>query len=174
MSDSPKPVFLVDAYSDPVILKINGRASYLNCGPVGRFFSQVVGEGRRNMVVDFSQCTGMDSTFLGILAGAALEFRKMEPPGTLTLTRLGERNLELVKNLGLHRILHLDTGDVTDLRESATSSGAGELLGEDKTSANMILRAHENLVKADQGNLQKFQDVLSYLKAEAEKQEDGT
>lgn len=170
MPDNQQSVFLVDAYSDPVVLKINGRANYLNCAPVGRFFSQIVSEGRRNLVIDFSLCTGMDSTFLGILAGAALEFRKMNPPGNLILTRLGERNLDLVKNLGLHRILHVDTGNETDLRGAATSAGGGDLLGEEKSNAQLILQAHENLVKADRNNLQKFQDVLSYLKAEADKQ----
>jgi anti-sigma B factor antagonist len=30
MSDTAKPVFLVDAYSDPVVVRIEGRASFLN------------------------------------------------------------------------------------------------------------------------------------------------
>lgn len=158
--DNSQPVFQVDAYSDPAILRIVGRASYLNCGPIGEFFRHMAKEGKQDVVVDFAKCTGMDSTFLGILAGAALEFRKQEPPTQLHLVRMGTRNLELVRNLGLHRILDVDNGDF----EMAFADKKMEAAQESAADAQAILHAHESLVAADQGNRQKFQDVLSYLK----------
>lgn len=164
MSDenSGQPAFLVDAYSDPAILRIDGRASYLNCGPIGEFFRRMVKEGKRDVVVDFSQCSGMDSTFLGILAGAALEFRKMEPKGELHLVRMGSRNLELVRNLGLHRILDVDSGNF----QMNFSDNGLEAANEAAADSKSILQAHEALVEADKGNRQKFQDVLSFLKVQ--------
>ena len=53
----------------------------------------------------------MDSTFLGVLAGIALELRKRTPKGSLVLARMGQRNLELIRNLGLHQLLTVDTAD---------------------------------------------------------------
>lgn len=158
-----QPVFLVDAYADPAIMRIDGRASYLNCGPIGEFFRHMAKEGKREVIVDFANCTGMDSTFLGILAGAALEFRKQEPPAHLRLVRMNDRNLELVRNLGLYRILEVESGDF-DMSFAGRSLEAAEI---GAANAKSILHAHEALVEADSGNQQKFQDVLSYLKIQA-------
>jgi anti-anti-sigma regulatory factor len=108
MPDPAKPVFLVDVYSDPVLVRVDGRAAFGNSGALRDFFRELARQGRTRFVVDFQHCTSMDSTFLGVLAGAALELRRMDPPGTLTLARLGERNLELICNLGLHRLAVVD------------------------------------------------------------------
>lgn len=166
-SNSDQPAFLVDAYSDPAILSINGRASYLNCGPIGEFFRRMVADGRREVVVDFQNCTGMDSTFLGILAGAALEFRKMEPVGNLHLIRMNERNLELVRNLGLHRILDVESAGY----KMNFSEGSLKPADQGAADSKVILRAHEALVEADKGNRQKFQDVLAFLKVQTGEEE---
>lgn len=162
-------IFLVDGYSEPAILKINGRASYTNSAPVGKFLNQMVKEKKSNVVLDFADCTGMDSTFLGIMAGAALEFKKMDPPGTMTLCRLGTRNLELVRNLGLHRILRVDCGDYNMTFDDEGSAVLDTLDKSEIANAKTILKAHENLVAADEGNLKKFQDVLAYLRVQVDK-----
>ena len=111
MPDPSKPSFLVDAYTDPVLVRIDGRASFMNSGSLKDFFSEMIRQGKNRFVIDFAHCTSMDSTFLGVLAGAALELRKLNPPGTLTLARVGERNLELIRNLGLHRLAIVDAGN---------------------------------------------------------------
>ncbi|MDR2673762.1 MAG: STAS domain-containing protein, partial [Opitutaceae bacterium] len=105
-----KSVFLVDAYSDPVIIRIEGRASCQNSGCVSNFFEQRINEGHIRFVVDFQRCDSMDSTFLGVLAGAGLRLRKLSPPGSLVLVRIAPRNLELIRNLGLHHLVTVDTG----------------------------------------------------------------
>ena len=91
--DPAKPVYLVDAYSDPVVIRLDGRASFLNSACLRDFVSQMLKSGKTRFAIDFLRCTSMDSTFLGVLAGAALELRRLTPPGTLTLARVGERNL---------------------------------------------------------------------------------
>src|SRR5690606_31779294 len=111
MPEKDNSEFLVDAYSDPAIVKIRGRVSFMNSGPWRDFFSKVIQSDKRRFIVDFADCASMDSTFLGILAGAALELRKRDPKGSIVLCRLGARNLELVRNLGLHRIMTVDPGD---------------------------------------------------------------
>jgi len=163
MPDSTKPVFLVDAYADPVVVRIEGRASFMNSGGLKDFFAELVKQGKRRFVVDFRLCASMDSTFLGVLAGAALELRRQSPPGSLTLTRVGERNLELIRNLGLHRLATVDTGthsmnpmgNITPLTEQTRS---------EIESARLVLEAHENLVTTDEANAAKFQDVMAFLR----------
>jgi anti-sigma B factor antagonist len=163
MSDSAKPVFLVDAYTDPVVVRIEGRASFLNSGGLKDFFGEMIRQGKIRFVVDFKQCASMDSTFLGVLAGAAIELRRQAAPGSLTLTRVGERNLELIRNLGLHRLATVDTGS-----QAPGTAGPGQALTQQARSeiehARLVLEAHENLIATDPDNAAKFQDVLAFLR----------
>jgi anti-sigma B factor antagonist len=164
MSATASSTYLVDTTSDPVMIRILGRASFQNSASLKDFLSDMRRQGRNRFVIDFHHCTSMDSTFLGVLAGAALELRKNAASGSLVLCRVGERNLELVQNLGLHRLLLIDTGAV-----NCTESASGVLLpGQAKfnelDNARLVLAAHENLIEVDDANRTKFQDVLTFLK----------
>jgi anti-anti-sigma factor len=168
MPDIAKPAFLVDAYSDPVLVRIEGRASFQNSGCLHDFFAEMMKQGKARFVLDFQNCTSMDSTFLGVMAGAALELRKKTPPGSLVIVRASQRNLELIRNLGLHRLVSVDAGDF----QMNFGSGATPLAcAGDRTElehARLVLQAHENLVATDESNRGKFQDVLTFLKNRVE------
>lgn len=164
MPEGSKPTFLVNAYSDPVLIRIEGRASFVNSSSLKDFFGEMARQGKTRFVLDFHQCTSMDSTFLGVLAGAAMQLRKATPAGGLTLVRVGERNLELIRNLGLHRLATVDSGE---FRMTFDGSPATPLSDEKKSeieSAKLVLEAHESLVSADSANAAKFQDVLAFLR----------
>ncbi len=158
-----KPVYLVDAYSDPVVVRIEGRACFQNSACLRDFITEMLRQGRTRFVIDFQHCSSMDSTFLGVLAGAALQMRKLAPGGRLIVARVGARNLELIRNLGLHRLLTVDAGEVSLDQASGVAAlpcaEASEL-----EHARLVLEAHENLVAADESNRSKFQDVLAFLK----------
>ena len=167
MAENSEPAFLVDAYSDPIVIKVNGRASYVNSMPLSEFFGSMLGRGKAHFVIDFADCSGMDSTFLGIIAGAALELAECNGEGAIVLCRLSRRNLELVRNLGLHRIATVDSGDYPMYFD--TPDEALKAAQEDEiASARMILNAHENLVEIDEANQAKFRDVIAFLKNQAE------
>jgi anti-sigma B factor antagonist len=162
-----KPVYLVDAYSDPVVVRIDGRASFQNSAGLRDFFGEMLKQGKTRFVVDFQHCASMDSTFLGVLAGTAIELRKKTPAGSLVLARVGARNLELIRNLGLHRLLTVEAGDFKmnfDQCDKAIDCTPKPEL----ESAKLVLEAHENLVSADEANRTKFQDVLAFLKNRVE------
>ena len=168
MSESTnKSVYLVDAYSDPVVVRIEGRASFQNSGCLRDFITEMFARGKTRFILDFQSCASMDSTFLGVLAGAAIEMRKSAPQGSLVVARAGPRNLELMRNLGLHRLLTIDTGEAVVSFQNCDTV----LLCKRKTeaeNARLVLEAHENLVAADEGNRTKFQDVLAFLRNRVE------
>ena len=165
MPEAAAPTFLVDAASDPVVIRIEGRASFQNSASLQQFLAEMRRQGRARFVMDFQACTSMDSTFLGVLAGAALELRKAEGGGSLVLCRVGERNLELIKNLGLHRLLIVDDGSsAAQIRVGGTALAPQAKMNE-LENARLVLAAHENLVSADESNRAKFQDVLAFLKS---------
>ena len=167
MSETGKPTFLVDAYSDPVVVRIDGRACFQNSACLKDFVAEMLGQGKRRFVLDFLHCTSMDSTFLGVLAGAALELKKVAADGSLVLARVGPRNLELIRNLGLHRLLTVDAGDFPmNFDQCDTPLPSPECT--ELESARMVLEAHETLVSVDEANRGKFQDVLAFLKNRVE------
>ncbi len=163
MSEAPKPTFLVDTQSDPVAIAIEGRASFQNSACLHDFFTTMIARKHLRFVMDFQRCTSMDSTFLGVLAGVALELRKHVPTGSLVLCRVGPRNLELLRNLGLHRLLTVDTGETSVTLTAATTLDCNPSRSE-LESARLVLAAHESLIEADEANRAKFQDVLAFLK----------
>jgi anti-anti-sigma factor len=163
-----RPVYLVDAYCDPVIVRVDGRACVANSVSLRDFFTQMIGQGKLRFVMDFARCTSMDSTLLGVLAGAALELRRLNPPGSLVLCRVGRRNLELLRNLGLHRLLTVDAGDFPMEFGPDAAPLNGARAGGELESARLVLEAHENLVAADPANQGKFQDVLAFLRNRVE------
>ncbi|HEX9781745.1 MAG TPA: STAS domain-containing protein [Opitutaceae bacterium] len=164
MAASNSPVYLVDADADPVLVKICGRASFLNSQLIRDFLQQSIRDGKRHFAVDFSECTGMDSTFLGVLAGTALELRKAVPSGSFVFCRLGSRNLELVRNLGLHRLATVDSGAALPSKGASESTALEGPKQGDIENARLCLEAHESLVEADEANRRKFQDVITFLK----------
>jgi len=124
--------------------------------------------GKQHIVLDFEQCTGMDSTFLGILAGTALELREQTPAGMLIICNLSERNHALICNLGLHNLLTIGE-DLPDSPAAETEFSA--LKNVAVSDAKNMLKAHQNLVQADTENAAKFQDVIAFLKNQVESNE---
>ncbi len=144
-------------------MRVVGRASYLNCMGIGEFFDRMLDDGVNSINVDCSECTGMDSTFLGIIAGAALRLVKTIPKGEMTLIGLSPRNKELVENLGLDNFV-----SIKEVQARSESSESGEAISQGGAKPEDVLRAHENLVETDPSNREKFEDVIKFLKREIE------
>lgn len=102
--------YLVGITGDTATMAVIGKANYLNCRNVGEFFSTAIERGCRKIVVDCSQCNGMDSTFLGMVAGAALKIHKTG--GEMVLLNLNDRNMELIDNLGIYKLVSVDGGQI--------------------------------------------------------------
>jgi hypothetical protein len=79
------------------------------------------------------------------------------------LARLNARNLELVRNLGLHRLVTIDEGAPPDAAAGAANPLAEKARSEIE-SARLVLAAHENLVAADETNRARFADVVAMVR----------
>ena len=78
----------------------------------------------------------------------------------VTLLNLKDRNLQLIENLGIYKLVKIEDNNNLNIveQELETSSVSGE----------SMLKAHENLIEADSSNLEKFEDVITFLKKETE------
>src|ERR1700722_1166259 len=98
---------LVARGADLGFVKVVGRGSFQNSGCLKAFYQQLLKEGVSRFVVDLDACTYLDSTFLGILLGLGLKL-KDAGNGLLHVLNASPRNLELLTNLGLDRLIHIE------------------------------------------------------------------
>ena len=68
--------FMVKVTGATAYMAVSGRPTYLNCRCAADFLNAVLEKGCMHVVLDFANCTGMDSTFLGMIAGIALKLNK--------------------------------------------------------------------------------------------------
>jgi len=182
---------LVARTGDLGFVKVVGRGSFQNSGCLKAFYLQLLKEGVGQFVIDLGACTYLDSTFLGILLGLGLKLRE-GGNNLLTILNASSRNLELLRNLGLDRLINVaggnlpgdesvtpaKTGPVTTPNGNGTSAKPFALEGvkeenlEDLAcpvptraeAAPTILEAHEALMNFDPRNVPKFKDVVEFLR----------
>ena len=144
-----------------------------------RFGEVRVNAGERLLVVDLAGCTGMDSTFMGTLAGLAIQLEKAGG-GVVQVAGVNPRNRQSLEDLGLDCLLEIEPeaavwrdrveavrGDlrVLDEREFPEVAEAG---------ARHVLEAHRVLADSSAANRDKFRGVIEVLEAElADKQRGG-
>ena len=181
---------LVARSGDLGFVKVVGRGSFQNSGCLKAFYLQLLKEGVTRFVIDLGACTYLDSTFLGILLGLGLKLRE-SGKGLLNILNASSRNLELLRNLGLDRLIQLSGGTLPGDPASSTKtapltppagngngSAAVNLAGVKEENleempcpiptraeaAPTILEAHEALMKFDPRNVPKFKDVVEFLR----------
>jgi anti-anti-sigma regulatory factor len=137
---------------------VAGRGSFQNSAGVKEFAAEMTRRGHREFIVDLGECELMDSTFLGTLAGIAL---KMGGDGSVRIVRANPRNRQVLKNLGLDRVLALEEEPSPVLPESAWTETSADA---PPAKRETIIEAHESLVAANPENAVRFKDVLEFLK----------
>jgi hypothetical protein len=122
--------------------------------------------GGQRVIVDLAFCTGLDSTFMGMLA--CLSGRLEDSGGALHVIHAAGRNGELLRGLGLNEIFTVD--DQEEHLPGAASAPECASLPNDPCSrderAEMCLECHEALVAADERNAPKFRDVIELMRNE--------
>ena len=124
--------------------------------------------GSALVVVDLADCRSLDSTFMGAIAGMTLALRK--DGVRLALINPTAHVAGLLRGLGLDRVLKTyaaaelppGLGDLSRLLQNlrpVETAPAG-----DHELAALMYDAHETLARVDPQNLQRFKDVLAFLR----------
>ena len=97
---------LTAAYiDDTVVIRVEGRGSFKISPPMKQFIHQVIdNKSAKRILIDMSDCIGMDSTFMGMLAGLACHI-KSKPDIRFKLINLSEKNHKLLLTLGVDRVV---------------------------------------------------------------------
>ena len=153
-------------------IKIAGLANFSSSIDFKRLLNELQGKGYVFFVLDLSECSLMDSTFLGLLAGFGL---KMGQTGTLRQIELMNANprvSELLETLGVIHLFKLSQGnaqvpDGMEMQELAPGNATYEEI------ARASLEAHETLMAISPENASRFKDVAQFLAEDLKKLQKG-
>lgn len=144
-------------------VRVVGPGSFRISPAMKTFATSAVECGCLRLVFEMALCTGMDSTFMGVLAGLALRMKKQN--GQVVLAGLNERNARSLKTLGIGPLVQM----LPAAPENGPDAAAWTALDTPKDrrrAAETMLAAHETLAAASPENSAKFKDVLACLKAD--------
>jgi anti-anti-sigma factor len=152
-------------------VKISGRANFTSSIDFKTLLQELKQKGCNYFILDLSECTLMDSTFLGVLAGFGLQTtfaNKEKGAGAIELLNPNERILELLESLG---VLHLfkvvqgstDSLDPNDQRVLTPCTPSKEEV------TRACLEAHQTLMQLNPENAAKFKEVAAFLTEDLKK-----
>lgn len=158
-----------------VYVRIIGRGTFQNSQPLRLFALQKIDEGQVEFVLDLGQCQGMDSTFLGVLAGIGLRLRQNGKVASVHIININPRNLDLLQTLGLDRLFTMNTSTPPPMPEAdyrllpdTDLTQITHPLDKDET-ADLMIEAHDNLMRADERNAPKFRELTRFLREAVER-----
>ena len=156
-------------------IRCEGKGSFLNSPVMKAFGDERIANGERCLVVDLGACTGMDSTFMGTLAGMATRLSTQEG-GLLQIADTGARNRRSLEDLGLDFLLEIDPpepaweGQIERIRKNLKQPQKAMAPGQVQRAIH-VLEAHQVLADTNDKNARVFSNVVSLLEEElAEKQ----
>lgn len=169
-ADGPKDDAVLGGLSgDTAVVRVAGRGSFKTSPAMKQFALQAIDEKAcSRLIFDMADCVSMDSTFMGVVAGVALRSRKSGAASVLMIN-LTAKTLGLLQTLGLDRLLEThEVGQLPkDVEEKVKSAPPlVDLAAEPSdrvTSVETMLHAHEDLIRADDDNRNRFDDVIDYL-----------
>ena len=157
-----------------VWLTVDGRGHFQNSAELRTLVRTRIEDGSNRIVLDLDRCSGMDSTFMGMLSCVAGKLE--DAGGCLHVVNAGGKNGEWLRGLGLDEVFTVEDG--TELVEHGACACADEM-PEDKPLAavpkaectkqdqrDLCLEAHEALAIVKEANADKFRDVINLMREE--------
>lgn len=173
-SPAPAPNQILAATADNcTLLAVSGAATF-KLAPAFKQAAQAARlAGSVLLVIDLSACASMDSTFMGAIAALGFALRKADV--RLAVINLSPHAAALLQGLGVDRILKIypagtlpaGLGDLSVLVHSLRPVETGPA-GEHELAA-LMYDAHETLTRVDPKNLQRFKDVLAFLREDLQR-----
>jgi len=152
-------------------IRCEGKGSFLSSPGLRQFGEHRVGEGDALLVVDLEACTGMDSTFMGTLAGLAIRLGKCGD-GVLQVAGANERNRRSLEDLGLDFLLQIEPenapwqGRLADVRAALVPVNGDESMVTQEQRAGHVLDAHRVLSSTSDSNRERFRQVVDTLESQ--------
>ena len=147
-------------------IRVIGRATFECAPPLRALAKDLESIVFRKIDIDLAACTGMDSTFMGILAMLGLRAKKID--AVMTIFNAGELNKSLLFGLGLKKLFRFAEGEVALGAQTNSSGGDTDKIA----NAQTVLEAHKTLMDVDEENVKKFEKVVDFVQKDLDKLND--
>ena len=149
-----------------VFVHPSGYATQANSLDLPDFIEAMFAQGCSNVTFDLADCAGMDSTFMGVIAGAALHAIRRGGK-TVAVINAKERARKELAFIGLTPVVALVLAPVK-LPPGIRLSRIGTLQwpSDERQRILKVKKLHENLVRLNEKNRDRFGPVLDMLEHE--------
>jgi len=139
-------------------LAVKGRGTFDNSEAIRSFCMMAIDGSAQKIEINMLECTGMDSTFMGILTMLSRMGTMKSCP--VALSNVNEANKKNFNSLGISQILNFTN---TSTQQIPMHTLKSEKMSQEEKHKN-ILDAHQELIDANEENRPVFQDIITYLK----------
>lgn len=144
-------------------VKIAGRANFASAPDFKALLDGLSEKQFRHFIMDLSECSLMDSTFLGVLVGFGLKMNpKDQPAGRIELNNVCERVHDLLESLGTIHLFKLIKGPLS-LPTDVQACSPEPIKPTHEEITRTSLEAHETLRAMNPENFERFKDVTLFL-----------
>jgi anti-sigma B factor antagonist len=146
-------------------VKIIGRANFNSSIDFRTLVTELRHRGYNYFVLDVSECTLMDSTFLGVIVGFGLKLSSGRADSCeqgIELLNPNPRVTGLLENLGVLHLFKLAQGPLAaptraeSIEPARTESSKVEI-------TRACIEAHQTLMEINPANVAKFKEVTQFL-----------
>lgn len=176
--------------SDLVVIRVIGKGNMLTAPGLSDFADQQRKAGFKRFVFDLERCTGLDSTFMGVMVAIHTGFRERSPSARLpaqppadsivpappelrddahavSAVNVPPHIRDVMAMLGVDKFVKMRGS--CDLKPLETTILPEKNIAPDERR-RLIIKAHETLVEIDKRNQAQFGAFLESLAAEIEKE----
>ncbi len=157
-------------FDDCLWIRCTSRGSFVNSPALKTVSEKYMARGGRNVVVDMEICPGVDSTFMGTLAGLAR--KAMANNGAIQIATPTPRTRAAMESLGLDMLLDIDPPtapwqeDIAERRAQLAQGNAREAASgqmDELERTRHVLDAHNTLRAMNHKNNETFGYVCETL-----------
>ena len=161
-----------------VRIAVRGPGNFTVSPLLKQFGVLAIAEGCTRLVLDLRECSAVDSTFLGVLAGLAGRGKRQDQ-WRMDVIRLSEKLRDTLVTLGLDRLMALHATVPADLAGLPEGTDGLQPLRprpppDRNATRQTMIEAHESLSELSETNAQRFKDVLAFLRQNGTGNGDGT
>jgi len=170
MSEGAQTSLSVCVHEHVACVRVTGQAKFTSATDFKNLLLQLQKDGCTDIVLDLTQCSLMDSTFLGVITAVARRFeaaRKEGRPCTIKLYHPADRVLEALANLDMLRLFTVITDPPQTTAFQRVENGQatrGEM-------TRTCLEAHQALMKVSDENARRFKDATEFFEKNLREEE---